>query len=413
MRTSLRLFTLCGISIEVNFSWLIIFVLATFSLATGGFPSAAKGVSVWLYWVAAALTVLLFFGSVLAHELAHSLVARARGLPVKSITLFIFGGVSNIEREPQSAGVEFQMAFVGPLTSLLIGVVMLFATFGLDAISAAPLLVAVFLYVGFANVMLAVFNLIPGFPMDGGRVLRSIIWKATGSLQRATRWAANVGQGVAYLMIVAGVWLFFTVNVIDGLWLGFIGLFLLQAAQAESMQVRLEAGLAGVSVGEVMVAVPADAVVPAELPVQQLVDDFILRTGQRAVPVVDDSSGRQRLLGIVTLRDVRHLPRERWSGTPVGQVMTPLAKLTTAQPQQQVRDVLPLMMQVGVNQLPVLYDGQLVGMLTLEAILRRFELQRDLGMGKQPSPHPALSSDSGHGAPSPQSPPTIELPKAG
>ncbi len=393
MRTSLHLGKIGGISIEVNFSWLIIFVLLTVSLATSWFPGAVKGMPAWLYWAVAVVSVLLFFGSVLAHELAHSLVARARGLPVKSITLFIFGGVSNIEREPQSAGVEFQMAFVGPLTSLLIGLVMGLAAFALAELRTVPtLLIAVFVYLGVTNLLLGVFNLIPGFPMDGGRVLRSIIWKATGSLERATRWAAYVGQAVAYLMIFGGLWLFFSGDPFDGLWIGFIGLFLLQAAQAEIVQVRLEAGTAGLSVGEVMT--PPPEVAPASLSVQQVVDEYLLRSGQRTIPVVADQAdqdGQHRLIGLVTLRDVRRLPREQWSSTPIGAVMTPVAQLKTAQPAQPLGDAVTAMMQAGVNQLPVIGGagdgrggGQLVGMLTLEAVVERLALRRDLGLDGSP-----------------------------
>ncbi len=378
MRTSLHLGTINGIRIEVHFSWLIVFVLLLFSLATGWFPATAPRQSVALYWLTALAAVILLFASVLAHELSHSLVARSRGLPVNSITLFIFGGVSNIEREPQSPGVEFQMAFVGPLTSLLIGAISLVIAFSLDSIAAAPkLLAALFSYVSIVNLLLGVFNLIPGFPMDGGRVLRALIWKASGSLTKATRWAANVGQAIAYLMIMGGVWLFFAGDVLNGLWIGFIGLFLLQAAQAESAHVRLEASIAGATVGDVMTAAPV--IVTPNLPVQQFVDEYLLRTGQRAAPVVEDLEGR-RLIGIVTLRDVRQLAREHWSTTSIGQIMTPLAQLKTVQATQSLSDALPLIADAGVNQLPVVSDGRLVGLLGLEAIVERVAMREALGM---------------------------------
>ncbi len=378
MRTSLHLGTIYGIRIEVHFSWLIVFVLLIFSLATGWFPATAPRQSVALYWLTATAAVILLFASVLAHELSHSLVARSRGLPVKSITLFIFGGVSNIEREPQSPGVEFQMAFVGPLTSLLIGAISLVIALSLGGIVAVPkLLTALFAYVSIVNLLLGVFNLIPGFPMDGGRVLRALIWKASGSLTKATRWAANVGQAIAYLMIMGGVWLFFAGDVLNGLWIGFIGLFLLQAAQAESAQVRLEASVAGATVGDVMTAVPV--IVTPNLPVQQFVDEYLLRTGQRAAPVVEDLEGR-RLIGIITLRDVRQLAREHWSTTPIGLIMTPLAQLKTVQATQSLSDALPLIAEAGVNQLPVVSDGRLVGLLGLEAIVERVAMREALGM---------------------------------
>ncbi|HEX8996488.1 MAG TPA: site-2 protease family protein [Ktedonobacterales bacterium] len=378
MRTSFRLGSIAGIRIDVNYSWLIIFALLTFSLATGWFPQAASGYSTLSHWIVAAIAVILFFASVLAHELAHSLVARSRGMPVRSITLFIFGGVSNIEREPQSAGDEFQMAFVGPLTSLILGGALLLVAFLLGMAPIPSPVLALFSYVGVANLLVGVFNLIPGFPMDGGRVLRAIIWKATGSLARATRWAVNVGQAVAYLMILAGVWLFFTGFTLDGLWIGFVGLFLLQAAQSELAQMQLQSAAAGVNVGDIMTAPPAT--ITPDTSVQRLVDEHLLRTGQRAIPVVE-APDSQRLLGIVTLRDVRGLARERWDVTTVGQILTPLAQLKTVQAGQPLAEALPLITQAGVNQLPVMRDGQLVGMLDLEAIVRRLEVSRTLGIG--------------------------------
>lgn len=383
MRTSLYLGSIAGIRIEVNFSWLIIFALMTFSLATLWFPQTVSGQPVALYWITAVVAVLLLFASVLAHELAHSIVAKSRGMPVKSITLFIFGGVSNIEREPQSPGAEFQMAFVGPLTSLIIGGVSLGLALILANITGVPpLLTSLVGYLGWINLALGVFNLIPGFPMDGGRVLRSMIWKATGSLQRATQWAANIGQGIAYLMMLVGVWLFFAGFPLDGLWVGFIGLFLLYAAQSEINQMRLESSVAGVKVGDVMTATP---VVSPYLSAQQFVDEHLLRTGQRAMPVVDDVEGG-RLLGIVTLRDVRRLPREQWATTPIGQIMTPLAQLKTVDASQPLAEALPLITQAGVNQLPVVRDGRLVGILGLEAIIERMQVRQELGLGARSAP---------------------------
>jgi len=322
--------------------------------------------------------VLLFFASVVAHELAHSLVARARGLPVSRITLFIFGGVSNIEREPDSPGVEFQMAFVGPLTSLVLGILSLLLA--LLAGHAVPLLGAVFGYLGLTNIALGVFNLLPGFPLDGGRVLRSIIWRATGSLTRATRWAATVGQLISYLMILVGIWLFFNGDFLDGLWIGFIGLFLLQAAQAESAEVDLESNVAGISVGQVMGPVPP--VAPPNHSIQQTVDEYLLHTGQRVVPVVQDDL----LIGIVTLRDIRQIPREQWPVVTLGQIMTPLAKLRSVSSNQSLVEALRSLQQLRVGQLPVLEDGRLVGIIEVETVLKWVGLRHDLGMDRAAIP---------------------------
>lgn len=372
MPGSFRLFKVAGISVEVNISWLIVLVLLASSLALDWFPSAVPRQGVAVYWVLGFIAALLLFGSVLVHELAHSLVAKARGLPVKSITLFIFGGVSDLEREPQSPGVEFQMAFVGPLASLLIGGVALLAGIVIDG--SSRLVAATLDYLGIANLLLGAFNLIPGFPLDGGRVLRSIIWKATGSLRTATRWAAYVGQGFAYLLILFGIWLFFTGDIIGGLWAGFIGWFLLQAAQAENMQVMLESVFKGVTVAQLMS--PAQITVLSNRTIQQLVDEYLLPHGIRSIPVMRED----QLVGLVTLADVRRVPRERWQETFVSEVMIPVERLAVAHPAESLNEVLPRMAAPDVNQLPVVEGYRLVGMLSRDAIVRFVEVRRGLGL---------------------------------
>jgi len=387
MPGSFRIARIAGIDIEINVSWLVILVLLTFSLAVSWFPATVPRQSTLIYWALGFIAALLLFVSVLLHELAHSLVARARGVPVKSITLFIFGGVSDLQQEPQTPGVEFQIAIVGPLTSLAIGVVSL-VTGNLIGPNA-PLVAAVLGYLGVTNVLLGAFNLIPGFPLDGGRVLRAIIWRVTGSLRRATRAATLVGQVIAYLFIVAGLFLFFGGNFINGLWFGFIGWFLLQAAQAANSQVMLESVFKGVTVGQLMSPPPLTA--PANISLQQLVDGYLLPHGVRAIPVV--RSDDQQLVGLVTLADIRQTPREQWPQTPVGHAMVPLERLHAVRPQQNLNDVLPLMTSRDVNQLPVVDDtGRLVGILSRDAILRYVEIRRGLGLD-QPSPSSSVPSE--------------------
>jgi Zn-dependent protease/CBS domain-containing protein len=379
MPGSFRIGRIAGIDIQVNVSWLVILVLLTFSLAVSWFPATVPRQSTLIYWVLGFIAALLLFVSVLLHELAHSLVARARGVPVKSITLFIFGGVSDLEQEPQTPGIEFQIAVVGPLTSLAIGAVTLVA--GNLIGSNAPLVAAVLGYLGVTNLLLGVFNLIPGFPLDGGRVLRAIIWRVTGSLRRATRAATLVGQVIAYLFIVVGVVMFFAGDFINGLWFGFIGWFLLQAAQAANSQVMLESLFKGVTVGQLMSPAPLTA--PANISLQQLVDGYLLPHGVRTVPVVRSDEGR--LAGLMTLADIRHVPREQWPQTPVGQVMVPLERLHIIRPQQNLNDVLPLMTGRDVNQLLVVDDaGRLVGILSRDAVLRYVEVRRGLDLDRPP-----------------------------
>jgi Zn-dependent protease/CBS domain-containing protein len=372
MAGSIRLFKIAGIDININISWIIILVLLTWSLATGWFSVLYPGWSTATYWLVSLISALLLFVSVLLHELAHSLVARMRGLSVKSITLFIFGGVSNIEQEPTSPGIEFQMAFVGPLVSLLIGGIAFLLSLPLRGVNSP--LTAILSYLAITNVLLGIFNLIPGFPLDGGRVLRSIIWAVTGSLQSATRVATMVGQVIAYLFIFWGIWLFFGGNVLNGIWIGFIGWFLLLSAQSANSQSMLQAMFRGVTVGEVMN--PTPITVPANISLQELVDNYFLPRGLRSALVIQDD----QLAGLITLGDIRHVPREQWGQVLVGHVMIPLDRLHVVSPQQNLNDVLPLMVSRDVNQLPVMENGRLVGVLSRDAIMRYLEVRRSLGL---------------------------------
>ncbi|HXZ03504.1 MAG TPA: site-2 protease family protein [Ktedonobacteraceae bacterium] len=372
MPGSLRIGKIFGIDIYIHISWIIIIVLMTWTLAVGWFPVLYHGFSAITDWVLGFIASLLLFVSVLLHELAHSVVARKRGLPVKNITLFIFGGVSNIEKEPGSPGIEFQMAVVGPLASLLIGLLCFLLLYLLGQ-NTSPL-GAILWYLGFANILLGVFNLIPGFPLDGGRVLRSIVWKIDGNLRRATRIVTIVGQIIALLFIVVGIWLFFAGYFIDGLWLGFIGWFLLSSAQSANSEVMLQSVLSGVTVGEVMNTAPTT--VPANISLQKLVDEYFLPLGLRSALV---TRGEQ-LAGLITLSDIRHVPRGEWGQTPVGLAMIPRDRLHIVSPQQSLNDVLPLMAGRDINQLPVVQDERLVGVLSRDAIVRYLEIRRSLGL---------------------------------
>jgi Zn-dependent protease/CBS domain-containing protein len=374
MPGSFRIFRIAGIDINIHISWLIILVFLTFSLATGWFPITYPGSSTATYYLLGFIASILLFVSVLLHELAHSFVARSRGLQVKSIVLFIFGGVSNIEQEPQTPGIEFSLAFVGPLVSLLIGVV----CYGLLLLvrGTHSLLVPILSYLALMNIILGIFNLIPGFPLDGGRVLRSIIWKATGNFQTATNITTFVGQAFAYLIILWGIPLFFSGNVFNGLIIVFTGWFLLTSAQSARSQSVLDTAFRGVTVNQIMNT--NVMTVPANISLQKLVDEYFLPRGLRSAFVMQGD----QLAGLITLSDIRHVPRDQWPQTPVGYAMIPLERLHTITPQQNVKDVLPLMTGQDVNQLAVVQDGRLVGVLTREGILRSLEIRRNLGVDR-------------------------------
>jgi len=368
-----------GIRIEINASWLIILALLTISLATSWFPTTIPGLSTGVYVGLGFVASILLFVSVLLHELAHSLVARAKGLPVSSITLFIFGGVSNLEQEPRTAGAEFQLTIVGPVVSLIIGGIALALAAAFSGSRAAAALLG---YLGFTNILLGLFNLIPGFPLDGGRVLRSIIWGVTGNLRTATNVTTIIGQIVAYLFILFGILQVFAGNIFGGIWIGFIGWFLLNAARTANAQSMLQGMFGGVTVGQVMQ--PPAVSVEANRTLAQLVDGVLLPSGARTVPVTQMG----RFAGIISLADIRQHPREQWEQVTVGQAMVPADQLRAVTPTQSLNDALPLMVGHERDILPVVGpDGQLAGVVSRDAIVHLIEIRRGLNI-----PHPNRSN---------------------
>lgn len=372
LKNAIRIARIGGISINIHVSWILIFILVTWSLAAGYFPQNYPDWSPVLYWTIGLATSVLFFVSVLLHELAHSFVARARGLPVHDITLFIFGGVSQLEDEPETAGTEFVMALVGPLTSLALGVS--FGVVWLAARGVSEPLAALGGYLAGINVLLAFFNLIPGFPLDGGRVLRSILWQASGNLQRSTRWASLVGQGVAYLFILWGIWRIFTGDWVGGLWIAFIGWFLDNAASSSYQQLTIRNLLAGHKVKEVMSRECLE--VGPNTPLDRLVNEHVLPRGARCFPVVEGGLVK----GLLTLHNIKGISQDRWASTTVGQVMTPLDGLKKVSPDEELWAAMQNMTQDGVNQLPVMDDGHLLGMLGRDNIVSFIRIKGELGM---------------------------------
>lgn len=388
-RGGVRLGRLFGIEIRIDPSWFFIFILVTWNLAAGFgqmHPSWGGGLQFLLALVAAAV----FFGSVLAHEISHSLVARAKGIPVRRITLFLFGGVSNIEREPSSPGSEFAIAVVGPLSSILLGVAFgavgsLFTSSShqlfvnpAEAMKNLGPLATMFLWLGSINFTLGLFNLVPGFPLDGGRILRSILWAATKDLRRATRWASQVGQAVGWIFILAGLSMIFGGHVPifgtgfgGGLWIALIGWFLKSAAAASYQQVVIDDLLEDVPVSRLMNSDVRP--VKPDLQVSELVYDWMLGTDERAFPVVEDG----RLVGLVSIEDVRKVPREDWPRTTVARIMTPADKLAVVGPRVDAGEALHELTRRDVRQLPVVENGRLLGILRRRDIVRWLRLQSD------------------------------------
>jgi Zn-dependent protease len=348
-----------GIPIYLHPSWLIIFVLITVMLGLQ-FRAQHPGWSPAEHWALGIATSLLFFASVIFHEVSHSVVAMHYKLPVKSITLFVFGGLSAIEREPPSAGQEFKMAIAGPLSSLFLGGVFFliwrYGHFGEFVAAMAYWLFEI-------NVILGIFNLVPGFPLDGGRVLRGIVWGITKDYRKASQIASKSGQFIAYLMIFAGIWQALVGNLIGGIWLAFIGWFLLEAAKETYVQVALRDTLAGVRADDVMAReIPT---VARDLSVEEYIHQ-VLRTGRRTHIVV----GGDHPSGLISLQSARHVPREQWASTSVQAVMVPMEKVQAAKPEEPVLDVLQRMQTSQVSQMPVVSDGHIVGMIGRDTILQ-------------------------------------------
>jgi Zn-dependent protease/CBS domain-containing protein len=391
MTRGFRIGKLFGIDIRVAWSWLLIFALVTWSLgvAFGGFHPNWGPV---LRWGLAAAAALLFFGSVLAHELAHSLVAKAQGIPVRSITLILFGGVSNIREEPHSPGNEFLMAIVGPLTSIVIGVVLtVIVTFAAgramqggitNTISQFGPAATVFGWLGSINIVLGLFNLVPGFPLDGGRVLRSIAWAVSGNLRQATWVAAGVGHLVAWAMIGTGIAMAFGIQIpylgsglFNGLWLAFIGWFLNSAAAQSYQQVVIRDILEGVPVSRLMHDCPP-TVLP-DISVDELVHDHLMQTDEHAFPVLEDG----HLVGMVTLQDVRDSSRDEWQSKTVREIMTPADRVETVTADEDADQAFTKLTSQDVRQLPVMEDGTVTGCLSRRDIVRWLRVESDENPG--------------------------------
>jgi Zn-dependent protease/CBS domain-containing protein len=361
-----------GVSIRLHYSWFIIFALATWALAASYFPTVYPDWNQATYWGIGLATSLLFFGSVLAHELSHSVIAQAAGIPVKSITLFVFGGVSQISKEPESPGVEFRMALAGPASSLVIAGIFWGIHVATEGVSEPA--TALSFWLAWINTVLAGFNLIPGFPLDGGRVLRSIIWWRSKNLRSATRIAATIGRGMGYAFICGGIFWIFWGNWFNGLWIALIGWFLENAAAGSYQQVAFKDMLRGHKVSEVMTR--DCPTVPPRLTIEQLVHDYILGTGRRCFPVVENS----HLLGLVTLNDVKGVSREHRLTKTVQETMTPLNKLKSVQPSDDLSDVLQLLTSEDINQLPVIENDTIVGMIARDNLLSFIKTRSELGI---------------------------------
>lgn len=370
MNANLNLGRIWGIPIGLHFSWFLIFGLVSWSLAVGYFPEEYPGLAAPVYWLLGAVTSILFFASVLVHELAHAFVALRNKLPVRAINLFIFGGVAELTQEPRSAGAEFRIAIAGPVASL--GLAALFG--GLYLLDQhIPLLAAPSIWLARINMLLALFNMIPGFPLDGGRVLRAIIWWKTNNLRRATQAASISGQVVAFGFIAVGLFIAFNGSFFNGLWLIFIGWFLQNAAASSLAHTTIHEALRGITAAQAMQReFPR---VSGLTPISQLVEENILKGGQRSFLVEEDGN----VQGMLTLSDIRTIPERKWRFTTTRQVMQPFDRVIKVEPATELLAALQMMDQAKVSQLPVVDDNQVMGLLSRENIFSYLRLRNELG----------------------------------
>lgn len=361
-----------GIDIEINFSWFIILGLMTFMLATSYFPQNYPDWGPVLLWSMGVAVSLLLFGSVLLHEMCHSLVSISLGMAVNKITLFIFGGVAQIEGEPDQPMKELKIALAGPAMSVVLGLVFLLLA-RISASSGMPAYVTVlFGYLGNINLMLVVFNMVPAYPLDGGRVLRAILWQLKGNMQSATRIASSLGAAFGYTLIFIGIYLLLAGYAFNGLWMAFIGWFIAQASQSSYQQMLITDVLAKIPVRQFMTT--QVMVVDHYLSVYELVNSFFYRHKFTFFPVRE----RETITGVVSLNNVRSLPQSSWTQTSVGRIVTPLQDNLVVGPDETVAAVMNKLFSNGVGRVLVMEGSQLLGLVSRTDVLNYMRIHSQL-----------------------------------
>lgn len=372
MKKSIYLGTLFNIPVEINYTWFIILSLIVFSLARGYFPLTNPELDPGAHWLMAFIAALLLFASLLAHEFSHSLVAMKNNLPISGITLFVFGGIAHMEKEPPSPEVEFKMAIAGPLMSFFLALVFFSLTTALYNLGAAPAFLTITNYLFIINLVVGIFNLIPGFPLDGGRVLRATLWHFMKDIRRATAIAAGIGKSFAYLLIGIGLLNLFTGGLLAGVWFIFIGLFLQEAAETSYRQVVLKKLLGRTTIEKF---VTSDVItVPANTFLDKLVDDYFFKYRHHSFPVVEDD----QILGILTLHDIKHLDKTKWKETTAKQVMLPLNPDLVIHPSAHAMDALAQLSRNGLGRALVIDREKLIGIISQKDIMRLFEFKSEI-----------------------------------
>lgn len=367
------LFRLFGFAIRVDISWLLILALVTWTLSAMVFPQLHPGMGKGLYWVMGLAGALALFASIVVHELAHAFVARRKGIPIRGITLFIFGGVAEMSEEPSSPRDELLMAAAGPLTSFILSVVFFGASFLAGVIGVPETVIVVLVYLAGLNLMLALFNLVPAFPMDGGRIFRALLWMRSRDLRQATAIASNAGAFFGIVLVGLGIFTLVTGDPFSGIWWIVIGIFVRSIAQSAYQQLLVRRVFQGEPIARFMTTAPVT--VQRSIPVEELVDEFVYRFHHKMFPVVDG----ERLTGCVTTNAVRELAREEWSQQTVGAIAEPLSEENSVSPRSDAMTVLSKMTASGRSRLLVVDDGRLVGVVTLKDLVELLSVKIELG----------------------------------
>lgn len=368
----ITLFKLFGFSVRIDISWIIIAALITWSLAANAFPHFYENLSTQTYWLMGIVGALGLFVSIIFHEMCHSLVARRYGLPMKGITLFIFGGVAEMDDEPPSAKAELMMALAGPASSIVLaigfGVVYIFGT-----MAAWPRpITGVIGYLGMINGVLAAFNLVPAFPLDGGRVLRAVLWSWKDNVKWATRAASQIGSGFGLVLIALGVWSLLLGNLIGGIWWFLIGMFVRGAANMSYQQLLTRQALEGEPVSRFMEQNPVT--VSPSISLEDLIENYIYKFHFKMFPVVEDD----RLVGCISTREVKEIPRDEWPQRTVGDLLTQCSVDNTIRPDDDSMQALSKMRKTGASRLIVVEGDRLVGIISLKDMLKFLSLKVEL-----------------------------------
>ncbi len=371
-RSSLKLFKVFGIEIRLDFSWFIVFALFAYYFGFNYFPAVLPGANNGIIAIVTFITVILFFTSVLVHEMSHSLVAKSQGTPVGRITLFLFGGMAQIEKEPETPKNEFIMAIAGPAASFVLAIL-----FGIIWLLTRQyeIIREPVRYLTIINIILGIFNMLPGYPLDGGRVLRSIIWKVTDNIKKATLIASTTGRVIGFLIIAVGIFFLFTGNFLNGVWFAFIGWFLQSSAQMGYRQLVFETSIKGVKVGDVM----NDDIVLVEkdISLQELIDEYFMRYRFGRFPVVEDLRS-ERLIGIISLHDVKSIERQKWPEIKVGDIVKTIDENEKVDMSIEISEAIKKMGKIGLGHLVIMSGNKLKGIITKSDVMRFIKLQSEL-----------------------------------